>query len=67
MFEKFSYHKVFGATSRCPKYWGVILKCKKQKNQKGPRTSLMEPGGAVWGKKPTTKNLVRLSLERAVE
>ena len=33
------------------------------KNQNGPRTSLMGPGGDVWGKKPTTKNLMRLSLQ----
>ena len=31
-------------------------------NRNGPRTSLMGPGGAVWGKKPSTKKLVRLSL-----
>ena len=66
MFENFSYHKVFGATPRCPKHRGVILNAyysaKKQKNQNGPRTSLMGPGGVVWGEKPSTKNLVRLSL-----
>jgi len=33
---------------------------KKQKNKIGPRTSPMGPGGAVWGQKLTTKNLVRL-------
>ena len=35
MLKKFSYHKVFGATPRCPKHQGVILNAynsaKKQK------------------------------------
>ena len=33
-----------------------------KKNQNGPRPSLIGPGGVVWGKKPSTQNLVRLSL-----
>jgi len=33
-----------------------------KKNRNGPRTCLMGPGGVVWGKKPSTKNLMRLSL-----
>ena len=33
-----------------------------KKIRNGPRTCLMGPGGVVWGKKPSTKNLVRLSL-----
>jgi len=33
-----------------------------KKNWNGPRTCLMGPGGVVWGKKLSTKNLVRLSL-----
>ena len=40
----------------------LITQPRSKKNQNGPRTSLMGPGGAVWGKKPSTKNLVRLSL-----
>ena len=33
-----------------------------KKNQNGPRTCLMGPGGVVWGKKPNTKNRVRVRL-----
>jgi len=33
----------------------LITQPRSKKNQNGPRTSLMGPGGAVWGKKPTTK------------
>ena len=40
----------------------LITQPRNKKNQNGPRTSLMGPGGVVWGKKPSTKNLVRLSL-----
>ena len=40
----------------------LITQPRSKKNRNSPRTSLMGPGGAVWGKKPRTKNLVRLSL-----
>ena len=40
----------------------LITQPRSKKNQNGPRTSLMGPGGVVWGKKPSTKNLVRLPL-----
>ena len=40
----------------------LITQPRSKKNRNAPRTSLMGPGGAVWGKKPSTKNLVRMSL-----
>ena len=40
----------------------LITQLRSKKNRNGPRTALMGPGGDVWGEKPSTKNLVRLSL-----
>jgi len=41
----------------------LITQPRSKKNRNGPRTSLMGPGGAFLGEKPSTKNLVRLSLK----
>ena len=43
----------------------LITQPRSKKSPNGPRKSLMRPGEAVLGKKPSTKNLVRLSLEIA--
>ena len=45
----------------------LITQPRSKRNQNGPRTTLMGPGGAVWEKKPSTKNLVRLSLWPLIE
>ena len=50
-----------GVLSTWESFWNTYNP-KSKKNQNGPRISLMGPGGANWGKKPTTRNLVRLSL-----
>jgi len=55
MFEKFSYYKVFWGDSLVSQAPGshfkmLVTQPRSKKNQNGPRTSLMGPGGAVWEK-----------------